>query len=44
MLCVLCDFRCNHWKGLAQMRVHYKSEHPEVKRPDKFYTREARNK
>ena len=35
-----CGFKTDEWKIL---RVHYKEEHPKVKRPDKYFTKEARN-
>ena len=40
MMCTDCDnFNTNVW---PYMRLHYKQKHPSVKRPDKFFTREAR--
>ena len=39
-MCTDCDnFNTNVW---PYMRLHYKQKHPSVKRPDKFFTREAR--
>lgn len=36
-----CVFKSRTW---TIMRIHYKEEHPEVKRPDKYFTKEWRNK
>lgn len=43
MLCVMwpCKYRSEDWKN--DMLPHYRKEHPEVKRPWEFYTKEARN-
>ncbi len=44
MICTHCinpNFRSDSWK---EMRGHYKEWHPEVQRPDKFFTKEARAK
>ena len=41
MLCTEfpCGFHSPDWK---EMRMHYKTLHPEVQRPDKYFTKEAR--
>ena len=43
MLCTEwpCKFESGHWRV---MRIHYKENHKHVKRPDKYFTKEARNK
>jgi len=40
MLCTEwpCKFESEHWRV---MRIHYEVNHPEVKRPDKYYTKES---
>ncbi len=35
-----CGFTTDNW---PTMRKHYKSEHPEVKRPDKYFTKSWRD-
>ena len=40
-MCTDCHFECGDWNN---MKFHYKKEHPEVKRPDKYFTKEARKK
>ena len=41
MLCTEfpCGFISQDWK---EMRSHYKTLHPEVLRPDKYFTKEAK--
>ena len=34
-----CGLRFDNWKD---MRIHYKTQHPEVKRPDKYFERDWR--
>ncbi len=41
MMCTDCDFNSQDWD---EMRGHYRKDHPEVKRPDKYFTKEARSK
>jgi len=44
MICTDCNnpkFECKSW---ITMKEHYKVSHPEVKRPDKYFTYEARHK
>lgn len=42
MICTNCDnYKTECWKW---MRDHFKIFHPEVKRPDKLFTREARHR
>ena len=36
-----CEFRTHFWEI---MRKHYKDEHPDVTRPDKYFTKEWRTK
>ncbi len=44
MMCIEwpCKFESDSWKEKNGMREHYKKEHPEIKRPDKYFTKEAR--
>jgi len=41
MLCTDCHFATGHWET---MKEHYKEEHPEVKNPSRFFTKEAKKK
>ena len=41
MICTDFKFFTFYWD---EMRHHYKIKHPEVKRPDKYFTKEARSK
>jgi hypothetical protein len=41
MICPLCDLVHYSWVG---MRMHIKDKHPEETRPDKLFTREARER
>ena len=40
MLCTECEFRADEWKI---MREHYKHYHTSIKRPDKLFTKPARD-
>ena len=42
MLCTEfpCKFSSNEWKT---MKNHYKTKHPKIKRPDKYFTKKTRN-
>ena len=41
MMCPLCNMRRETW---PKMRTHIQVTHPEIKRPDKLFTKEARDK
>lgn len=41
MMCPNCSIHLDTW---VEMRAHYKFIHPEEKRPDKLFTKEARLK
>ncbi|KKN76232.1 hypothetical protein LCGC14_0372580 [marine sediment metagenome] len=40
-MCPICNMRRDDW---PKMRLHIKVNHPEIKRPDKLFTKEARKK
>jgi len=40
MLCTDCEFRAENWKI---MREHYRHYHTSIKRPDKLFTKAARD-
>ena len=40
MLCTNCSYHSKTWDDISR---HYREKHPEIKRPDKLFTKEARN-
>lgn len=39
-LCIECGIATYEWK---EMKKHYKENHPEIKRPDKFFVKSWRD-
>ncbi len=41
MICTDCPFTSKTWDDMAR---HFRDKHPEIQRPDKLFTKEARSK